>query len=155
VVQDHVHQEGRPLRDTFRMEFYQLFDSMQRPSALRAESAHGDEEVATKEQVHLIDREFPIGVAESVEDDEGVPREILDLGNLVLIRAVLDRERMEAERIDEGRKLLLRRLTVIQPDETPALGRIQRLGQRGDASELSLPGDVIEAGSGHGGSSFT
>ena len=56
---------------------------------------------------------------------------------------------MEAQRLDEGRELLLRRLAVVQPHEAILFGRRQRCIQVRKADKLARLGYEVEPWLGH------
>jgi len=80
----------------------------------------------------------------SLESDKGISRKVFNLGNLVFVKTILDRKRMETQGIDEAREFLLRCLAVMQPHKTSVLCRSQRRVHGGDAREFSCLRDMVE-----------
>jgi hypothetical protein len=119
-----------------------LLDLLERPASVSPLAVDGDEEVPPEQEVHLPDRQLPVRVGVAIEQDQDVARVVLDLGDLVLVQAVLHRERMDLQGPGQGVQVSPGRVQEVKPDITPSLVAGQRLLQAVHAPESLARLDV-------------
>ncbi len=127
VVEDRVERHPRPVPEQLRPPLDPLADLAQATVAV----ADGDDEAGVDEEHQLADLDHLLGVhvAGGLDDDEQGLAVELDLGPLVGLDRVLDRQLVEVELAGDRLELLRRRFDDAEPDEAPvvALGGGARL----------------------------
>jgi hypothetical protein len=97
---------------------HQFGNVLQRLPVFRIMSADSDKEVFPDEEVHLIGEKSFILVAEGIENDKGIVEEVFHLRDLFVIEAILDRQRMNSQEINQIIQFIFLRAKVVKPYET-------------------------------------
>jgi hypothetical protein len=107
--------------------------------------AHGDDEVLAREEVDLagLDGVLGVDVPEGLEGEEQAVGVALELGSLVGLERVLDRQRVQPERLRHLTELTLAGLVETDPDEVAVVGRlgpqlVELVGEAVDLHALTL-----------------
>ena len=149
VLEQDVHEEVGALAHVGGVERDRPLQLLEQLRVASPVPAHGDQEAVAEEEVHLADADPRAFRREGVQEDEGVAREILDLRDLLRVEAVLHRERMEAERLDQRLELGSRGVHEVEPDVAAPLGGLPGLRQPGDAAQGPVLADMRRCSLGH------
>ena len=145
VVKDQVGQGVRPLPDPLQVQADGFLQAQEEGGAEDVLAAHGDQEVLPHHEVGFPDDDGRTGEAGCVDQEEGARGEILDLGDLLVVQAVLHRERVDAQRLDQGRQVGGFGADVVQPDVPAVPARGDGLGRGSQALESPFPGDDVKS----------
>jgi hypothetical protein len=129
---------------TLDVLLHDVLNAIQMQAIFGIALADGNQKVGADKQIDLSDRKFSILIVKGVEDNKGISRKVFNLGNLVFVKTILDRKRMETQGIDKVREFLLRCLAVMQPHKASVLCRSQSLVIGCDAREFSCLRDMVE-----------
>ena len=85
-------------------------------------------------------------VLKRVEENEGIVGEIVDLGNLIVIETIFDRQGVKAEQANKLCQIFLGGFAVMQPGKAIHFGGGDSRHRRCNVLRRAIEADLIKAG---------
>ena len=149
VVKDQMHEVRRALAGLFDAPLDNSLDFIKVGTMAGINMTDADQKMLAEKQVDLTHVQDATIVLKRVKENEGVVGEIVDLGNLIVIEAIFDRQGMKAEQTNKLRQIFPSGLAVVQPGKAIHFGGGYSSHGRCNALRRAIAADLIEAGVRH------